>query len=349
MGAVGKLSRVNRGNLKEQLFQEVYNFDFHQVVRLMEMFTPSCIPLGEGVDPNKEALRISSRISFSFATGDLNKLYPSNTADPFKMLPQLSINFMGLAGVSKPIPTPYAYRFYQRTRWRDTATKDFLDIFNHRFAGLLYRIHKKFRVELSNTYLEDTSLGNVLSSVAGVYQKSASLKNRINIPDRALIGYASYFWKRPPSAYALEKIIGQYFSMPVSGKEFYGAWIKAAASDWSRLSSIKNTFNVLGSTMILGTKAWDQQAGTILELGPISYEKFLTFLPMGSKYDAFCDLARLYTGDLSILKMNFIIQKETIPKVKLGSNGYLGYTTWMHAAAFKKDDQQVTVDCKVLD
>jgi len=346
MGTVANPRGVSRGNLEDQLFKEVYSFDFHQVVRLMEFFTPGCTPLGEGSNPNSEALRISSRISFSFATADLNNLYPAKAIDPLKKLPQLSINFMGLAGISKPIPTPYAYRFYQRTRWKDTATKDFLDIFNHRFAGILYRIHKKFRVELSTGFLETTVFGSVLSSIAGIYQKSDFLKNRMSVPDRSIIGFSAYLWKRPPSSYGLKEIIGSYFSILVKVREYYGAWVKADSSQWSRLSSKKETFNVLGRTMIIGTKAWDQQGGIVLELGPINYETFLSLLPTGGKYNAFCDLAYLYLGDLYGLKVNFTIKKDTIPKVRLGTNAALGYTTWAHSNSFQKDDSQVIIDCK---
>ncbi len=348
MCAVAGSRRERTNSLRDQLFEEVYTFDFHQVVRLIESFTPGCVSLGEGSDPSKEALRICSRISFSFATADLHSFLPANRTVPMEGKPQLSINFLGLAGISKPLPTPYAYRFYQQNRWEDTATKDFLDIFNHRFSSLLYRIHKKFRVELASTNLENTMFGKVLSSISGIYQDISSFKNRLDVSDRALLGYSSYFWTSAHSAYGLKKILSMYFKIPIVVEQFCGEWVQAQDSEWSRLSSTKNIFNTLGKTVVLGTKVWDQNAGMNIHLGAVDYKTFLTFLPSGGRYNSFCDLIYMYIGDLCNIRVKFIINKKTVPKVKLGSKFCLGYTTWMHAKPFKEDDKQVQVNCKKL-
>lgn len=340
-------SRRTENNLKDRLYNRTYEFDFHQAIRLMQYFEPNSAPLGEGVDPSKEALRLTSKIDFSFSKSDLETLLPIDTRYPLYQQPRLVLNFMGLAGVSKPLPTPYAYRIYQRLRHKDTASADFLDIFNHRFGSLLYRIHKKYRVSLSDKPLEKSVFGRALSSLAGLYQGIPNLRNRLSVHDRSILGYSSYFWNKTNSAYGLHKILSSYFKIPVQVHQFQGNWACAQEDQWTRLSANPTTarYNQLGTTTVLGTKCWDQHAGITIQLGPLAYDKFLQFLPTQTRFNSLKDLARLYLNNLITININYHVEGKTIPSIKLGQGSLLGYNTWVHALPLSTDMDQVKVSC----
>lgn len=57
--------------------------------------------------------------------------------------PSVDITFMGLYGVESPLPTHYIDDIAQRREGVE-ATRDFLDIFNHRLIAQYYRIWRKY-------------------------------------------------------------------------------------------------------------------------------------------------------------------------------------------------------------
>ena len=61
-------------SVEEWLFTEAYRFDFFQAVRLLELIFPDCTPVGEGPEPEKEAVRFSARVGFDFPAGEVHDL-----------------------------------------------------------------------------------------------------------------------------------------------------------------------------------------------------------------------------------------------------------------------------------
>src|SRR5947209_17163861 len=85
-------------SVEEWLFSEAYRFDFFQAVRLLELIFPDCTPVGEGPEPEKEAVRFSARVGFDFPAGEVHDLLPSGDGSP----PSMVTNFLGLAGATGP-------------------------------------------------------------------------------------------------------------------------------------------------------------------------------------------------------------------------------------------------------
>ncbi|MHA1558222.1 MAG: type VI secretion system baseplate subunit TssG [Alphaproteobacteria bacterium] len=131
--------RKNR-SIKEHLFEEPFSFEFEKAVQILESLSPLCASIGENYSPNKEALSIKSHIRLSPPSSELHSL----SVDENKKV-NLWINFLSIAGIQGPLPTPYTEAILQRTHAKDTALRDFIDIFNHRLASLWHRFSKKSR------------------------------------------------------------------------------------------------------------------------------------------------------------------------------------------------------------
>src|SRR5437016_13988158 len=86
-------------SVEEWLFSEAYRFDFFQAVRLLELIFPDCTPVGEGPEPEKEAVRFSARVGFDFPAGEFHDLLPSRDVSP----PYMLTTFMVLAGIIGPL------------------------------------------------------------------------------------------------------------------------------------------------------------------------------------------------------------------------------------------------------
>ncbi|MHB1910407.1 MAG: type VI secretion system baseplate subunit TssG, partial [Nitrososphaerales archaeon] len=152
--------------LIESFYKEPFAYEFHQAIMLLELMYPEAPPLGEGVMLEKEVVRLKSRVYLSTSSNDLYSLEP---ADPASGSPlKLVLNFFGIAGIQGPLPVPYIEMILERISKKDTALRDFLDIFNHRLASVLHRIRKKYWVGLDTVPAVKTLIGQTLRAFAGV-------------------------------------------------------------------------------------------------------------------------------------------------------------------------------------
>src|SRR6185369_10791336 len=118
--------------VEDGLFAEGHRFDFFQAVRLLEIIHTTSgehfTSPAQGADPAKEIVHFRSAVKLDFPVRDQPKA-PA----------EMSVNFLGLAGCLGALEIPSTELVLQRESHKDTALKDFLDIFNHRLVSLLYR------------------------------------------------------------------------------------------------------------------------------------------------------------------------------------------------------------------
>src|SRR5262249_18384537 len=130
--------------LIEQLYAESYRFDFFQAVRLLASLAHQSRELGEGIYAEREAVNFRSSLSAVFPASEIDHLAASDSEPP-----EMTVNFFGLGGAFGPLPRPFSERVLTQARRRDTAARDFLDIFNHRLVSLFYRVRQHHRAALS--------------------------------------------------------------------------------------------------------------------------------------------------------------------------------------------------------
>ena len=206
-------------SVKQSLFESPWEFEFYQAVRLIEALYPNKTSVGEGADPDKEAVRFKSDISLKFPASDIREISESGDGKPVRM----SVGFMGVAGAHGPLPIPYTELILGMIRDRkDHSFKDFLDIFNHRLVSLLYRTVKTRRIAFDFDSPEKGKFARCLFSLMGL--GTDGLRNRMNIKDRGLLFYAGILAQQPRSMCGLEAILSDYFRVPVKGKQFIGKW-----------------------------------------------------------------------------------------------------------------------------
>src|SRR5262249_26350533 len=102
--------RQNRP-VADWLFEEGYRFDFFQAVKLLEMINSGRVPIGEGSEPNKEAVRISSAIDLEFPASDVVEVARGRQNDDPA---EVTVNFLSLAGALGPLPKPFTELVLER-------------------------------------------------------------------------------------------------------------------------------------------------------------------------------------------------------------------------------------------
>ncbi|MBP2233049.1 type VI secretion system protein ImpH [Azospirillum agricola] len=297
----------------EQLAAEAHRFDALQAIGLIERMLPDARSVGEGADSRHEAVRFRSSLATAFPASDLAAATPPGPGEPRW---ELLVNFLGLAGGFGPLPAPFTEAIVQRVRAGDTATRDFLDILNHRLVSLLYRARRLHRPALNRGTPDQGPMAQHLYSLIGL--GTPGLRGRMAVPDRVLLDHAGVLAQQPRTLHGLERLLGDHFGVPVRAVPLQGRWLALDDTQVTRLGRLNSA---LGDGTVLGRRVWDQQAAVTLELGPLGLEAFRAFLPGGHAARALRDLARFYLGPGTDVSLRLRLAPERVPASRLvGAN-----------------------------
>jgi type VI secretion system protein ImpH len=322
-------------SVAELLFQRPYEFDFFQAVRLLGLMHPSRQMLSRLDEGLSESIRFRAVASLSFPPSSIAHLTPG---DPIEM----TVAFMGLTGPIGVLPEHYTEYMIARLFEKDTATAAFFDLFNHRFIALFYQAWAKHDVVASYEHEQATqSKGQGLSQYVFdlIGMGTAGLRGRLRVPDEALLLYSGLIAQSPHSASALRGMLEDYFHLPVEIEQFIGRWISLVESDLSYLSP-EGLHNQLGIGAIAGDQVWNQQAGFRVQLGPITYKRFVHFLPGGQAFSKLVNLTRFFVGRALDFDVQLILQAAEVPWCQLSddpASPRLGWSTWLKTEDFTRD------------
>lgn len=335
-------SRRTSDSLSDVLFEEPYRFEFFQAVRLLERIDPERRPVGRYSEPAGEAVRFRTRASLSFAPSQIHQLAEASEQDATPS--QMTVAFMGLTGPAGVLPHHYTELLIERTRYKDTALADFLDLFNHRMISLFYRAWEKYRFPVAYERGQDR-FTEFLFDIVGMGTRG--LRKRQSFPDEILLFYGGLFANRPHSASAMEAVLGDYFGAAARIAQFTGQWLKLDDESLTRLGGANAE---LGVTSVAGTQVWDAQSKFELQFGPLTLNQFAGFLPTGSAFKSAAELTRLLAGLEFDFDMRLTLLADEVPGCVLTTRAkrqpMLGWTTWLKTRPFEEDDSQVVLPVK---
>jgi type VI secretion system protein ImpH len=318
-------------SLRDWLFDEPFRFEFYQAVRLLEALRQT--GTGENCQPEQDAVRFRSRVSFDFPASEIQSL------DDTGSVPGLTVNFFGLAGALGPLPAVYSEMILAAGARKDHAPADFLDIFNHRLLMLLYRARQAHRPPLTALSPEKGSIARFLFSAMGL--GLPQLREGLGVPDRSLLYYSGLFARKPGTAVGLERLLADYFHVPVRIQQFIGRW-RVLDPAQRTMIGMTGQNQALGGDAVLGTRVWDQGAAIEIYIGPLGFDQFQTFLSGRSGHDELAVLTRLYLGNEQDAEACLLLKAEAVPVSVIGKSR-LGYTSWLRRHAFHGTDQPVRV------
>jgi type VI secretion system protein ImpH len=336
--------------LERVLFEGGYRFDFFQAVRVFERLYPHRQPVGRDANPTQEVARFRSHLSLSFppsAIHDIERLQDGNGPA------QMTVAFMGLAGLQGVLPRHYTELLLERARHKDQTLRDFLDLFNHRLISLFYRAWEKYRFPIAYEQALAKQEGYDsfslrLFDLIGLGTKG--LREMLEVEDEALLFYAGLLAQHPHSASALEGLLQDYFGIPVHVAQFVGQWLTLSEANRSRLG-VREGNNALGVSAVAGRRVWDQQGKFRLRLGPLTYDEFCRFLPSGEAFERLVGLTRFYAGQEWDFDVQLILKAAEVPACRLGETGEqaprLGWSAWLKSKAFCHDAEDAILAGKL--
>jgi type VI secretion system protein ImpH len=320
-------------SLEDWLFDEPHAFDFLQAVRLLEMRAGRSDamtgPLSVGA-----VVRFHAAFDLSFAATEIRDLRRPKDGAPADM----TVGFFGTGAADGPLPTSFTEEILERLRQHDTAAAAFFDIFHHRLVALLYRIHKAHRFSLASVAPQHTPFARYILSLAGL--GLPSLTAQLTAP-AALLRYAGLVGARPRSAAGLATLVSDYFGVPVRVEQFVGAWCAMDPDQRTRIG-VEGRNNAIGSTAVVGSRVWIQDAGIMLRLGPLDADRFDGFLPGGRAHAALNEIVRLYAGPDLDIRLQLVLRADDVSRARLGA-ARIGWSGWLRTTPATDADSQVRV------
>lgn len=317
----------------ERLLREDPNgVHFFQAVRLLERLGEGRAPVGGFGDPRAEAVRFSVPPSLAFPASELQSLELSEDGEsPARM----AVNFFGLTGPTGVLPHAYTLYAAERARVRDTAMRDFLDIFHHRLISLFYRAWEKHHFGVRHERDRHDPLAEHVADLVGL--GTPGLQQRTSVRDESLFFYAGLLAPHRASAMGLEQLLGDYFGVPAAVEQFVGGWYPLERADQCALTDdelLASPSTTLGAGAVVGDEIWDQQARVRVRLGPLTRTQYDDFLPGAPGLARLRDLVRIFARDDLEFELQLVLAREAVPACRLGGDATgdalpLGWTTWL--------------------
>ena len=308
--------------------------EFFQAVRLLERTHPERTPVGHFGDPADEVARFSVPPSIAFPASEIQSLTVDDRGPA-----QMAVNFLGLTGPTGVLPHAYTLQVAERVRARDTALRDFLDLFHHRLVSLFYRAWEKYRFTVAHERARRDPLAAHVADLIGF--GTAGLQNRLAVRDESLLFYSGLLAPHRRSAVGLEQLVGDYFGVPTTVEQFVGEWYPLGAADQCALDdAVESPSSRLGVGAVVGDEVWDPQAHVRLRLGPLTRAQYDDFLPGGSALARLRELVRVYADDQLDVEVQLVLHHDAVPTCTLGADGAalpLGWATWLRTAPSTRD------------
>ena len=245
---------MTKKSVKQELFEEPYQFEFFQAVRLLEKIFPERMPIGREASTTGEVIRFRSRLALDFPASEIHEITKTidETTDEERL--EMFVNFMGMIGVSGVMPTHYTELAMDRRRYQDMTMWSFMDIFTHRSASLFYRAWEKYRFPVGYERGKDDFTAFLFDFVGlGTH----ALRGRMELADESLLPYSGLIAQKPHSAVALANILSDYFGVKAKIEQFFGQWLDLDAES---ITTLGQANSLLGTNAIIGTRIWEQQS-----------------------------------------------------------------------------------------
>jgi type VI secretion system protein ImpH len=346
--------------VSDRLFAEAHGFDFFQAVRVLNRMALAAArdgrtarhPVGEDVAPRQESVRFRAMVSHSFPAGQISEVHSPGSAGvpaasdrqdacPKAAPPEMVTAFLGLTGPSGVLPAHYTRLLIERVRAKDFALRDFLDLFNHRITSLFYRAWQKYRFPFTyeQSYWSSAEepqdlLTQCLYCLLGL--GTGGLRGRMAFDDEALLFYAGHFAHYPRSAPSLERMLGDYFELPIGVRQFHGQWLYLSEENQSSLPCSRwpeGLNSQLGHTAIVGRRVWDVEGKFRVRVGPLGYAGFRRLMPSGDVLQPLSQMIRSYAGPQFAFDVQVVLKAAEVPCCRLGGDGSdpsrLGWNTWI--------------------
>ncbi len=320
------------------LQDEPYRFTLLAAIRMLDCILGDEEQTGKASRPSKESLRIGQRPSLTFAPSSIASIQSRATDGKW----QLQTNFLGLFGPNGPLPTHFSDFADQRIKHhRDPTFSAFADMFHHRMASFFYRAWAASQPTVHLDRPDSDRFSEYVASLCGLGLKP--LRNRDQMPDNAKLFFAAHLASQTRHGAGLKSILAAFYKVNAELIPFVGHWVPLPEDCIWKIGSTRHA-GELGKSITLGSRVRDCQQRFRIVLGPLDFEPFCQLLPSGASMKRLRSIVDQYVGLELTWDVQLVLKKKKVPRMVLGRQGQLGWTTWLSTKTPQSDADELIVN-----
>jgi type VI secretion system protein ImpH len=318
-------------------------FDLFQALRRIEAAHTDKPRLGDALRPGDEPVRFASEAALNFAPTAITKLAPSDHGPP-----RLVQRVLSLFGPNGALPTHLTEYARERAMHHgDRTFAAFADMLLHRFGLLFYRAWARAHPVVGMDRSRDAPIVRHVGALIGL--ADASLRERDALGDFPKLYFAGRLARSARDADGLQSWIALRFRVPAQVQQFSGHWMRLEPEERTRL--VRHDGVGLGRGAMLGSQVWDVQHKFRIEIGPLGWEAFQTFLPSGQQLPALQAMVRQYVGQEFAWDLRLRLKPAEVPVWPLGRRpgvGMLGRSAWLNSQRPRKRADQLLMNVESI-
>lgn len=315
----------NFTRLIEELEKDGPSFNLFQAIYLGERTGKKLHPERNDEKFEQSGLHFRPYENYVFPPTDLRSFRFENDVMKY------TINLMGLYGINAPLPRCYHEQVAVQQTVHDPGSiplQNFLDIYNNRFYWLYYQAWKKYRSYLQIGDGTGGKAAQRVFSFIGLGFREEK-KERAISPFK-LFQMSGILSNKVRNKAGLQILLQEFFpKFPFRIQEFVPSRVKL--TEIPKIGRINGaTRHRLGTNSILGRSVQDYLSKICIQIGPIDFEDYLSFLPDGKKMNLLKQVIDLYISDTLIYDIRFLVRAEQIKTIPWSDNRLkLGHSLWL--------------------
>jgi type VI secretion system protein ImpH len=322
--------RRNTSGIIEDILQHGPEYHVWQAVRLIEIATKKDNAGRKDYLLDQLGLKFRPYQHYDYPPRDIKSISLKNKEVEFVL------NFLGLYGINSPVPRCYHEQisFQEKILGEgNIPLQNFLDIFDNRFYWLYYQSWKKYKFYLHLNGNVNNKISERINSFIG--RGSFTKHKNSEISDFTLLKFAGVFSQRVRNKEGLKILLTHMFpQFPITIKEFIPHWVELV--DVPKIGSKDYS---LGKNSFIGNVTVDYMSRICLEIGPVSFEEYLNFLPGTLNAKKLNELLKLYLNDGLEFDIKFKIKADTIVEISWDDDRLkLGTTFWLGKPSIEEFD-----------
>lgn len=317
--------------MKQRLLKQGERFSFFQAYRLLRL-------LAQQQGHAQPELKVRPNITLNFPGTDLSEVRET-APGTFR----LTANFLGLYGVSSPLPNFYSERLLDEFHEGRHSNRDFLDIISQTIYPLFFRAWLKSRAHLRIKEFGDDRLLEIFHTFVGINQPLRYL-NRPGFSH--LLRFAGLFSQFPRSAMGLRTIVAALYpgsNVQVIQQDEH--WQSIPGDQHLQLGKQACT---LGEDSHLGSMVRTRTSNLTIRIHDVDQSLFLSLLPGQHEFRKLAFVVRYYLFDPLHIRLDLKLRPGAVRPVELGAPNQnwaaLGRDTWLvHAGSTHEARVQATL------
>lgn len=308
-------------DLEEDLLQNGSAYDYFQAVRMIGLLDRHN---SQDDTCEKYRLRIQPELSFNYPTSDIASIGRLDDEAGFS----ISTTFMGLYGVSSPLPAFFTEELLDDEWEEDSAPRGFLDVIHQHLYPLLYKAWVKYKFSHNAIEHGDGNYWNILYSLIGL--GTSEIKSVVTQPD-LLLRYVGLLAQQRKSAVGLETIL-QDFLDPLA-VELVPCVERNVTFPVSQRIRLGESQSRLGESTVLGMQVYDRTGKMVVRIGPLDLEQYKKLVRDEEKLRFIRFVVKLYMTQPLDFDISLSLAPGTVSGVTLGDEMWscLGVDSWLYS------------------